>query len=180
MDSPVDIDLCYLSATEQLRLFRSGELSPVEVLQAQLARVAAVEPIINAFTDTFEDEAMQAARSAEAVYTNNPEDARPLEGLTVTIKDEMDVKGQRNTEGSLIYKDRVATADHPVAERLQRGWRHLSRPVSNARVLQRVGYHITTSWHNAQSVEHRALTIRFIGRIGSSASRRHDHTCDRL
>ncbi|NNC81716.1 MAG: amidase [Acidimicrobiales bacterium] len=119
MDSPVDIDLCYLSATEQLRLFRAGELSPVEVLEAQFDRMAAVEPVINAFTDTYKDEAMQAARSAEAVYTNRPEDARPLEGLTVTIKDEMDVKGQRNTEGSLIYKDRIATADHPVAERLR-------------------------------------------------------------
>ena len=119
MDLSANVELCYLSATDQLRLFRSGELSPVEVLQAQLDRMTAVEPVVSAFTDTFPDEALAAARAAEAIYRSRPGDARPLEGLTVAIKDEMDVRGQRNTEGSLIYKDRIATEDHPVAERLQ-------------------------------------------------------------
>lgn len=119
MDASANIELCYLSATDQLRLFRSGELSPVEVLQAQLDRMTAVEPVLNAFTDTFEDEALAAARAAEAIYLTRPKDARPLEGLTVAIKDEMDVRGQRNTEGSLIYENRIATQDHPVAQRLR-------------------------------------------------------------
>ena len=91
----------------------------MEVLQAQLDRARSVEPVINAFTATFEDEAMQAARAAEHIYANRPEDARLLEGLTVAIKDEMDVVGHPNTEGSLIYKDRIALSDHPVAERLR-------------------------------------------------------------
>jgi Asp-tRNA(Asn)/Glu-tRNA(Gln) amidotransferase A subunit family amidase len=44
-------DLAYLSATEQLRLFRSRELSPVDVLQAQIARAAEAESLLVARTD---------------------------------------------------------------------------------------------------------------------------------
>ena len=45
-------DLCYLSATDALRLFRARELSPVELTQAVIDRAEAVEPIVNAFADT--------------------------------------------------------------------------------------------------------------------------------
>ena len=114
----VDLDLCYMPATEQLERFRSGELSPVEALMAQIERAEVVEPIDNAFTDTFFDDALEQARAAEMTYANTPDAARPLEGLTVAIKDEMSVEGQRNTEGSLIYRDRIATDTHPVAQRL--------------------------------------------------------------
>lgn len=114
-----DLDLCYLPATEQIALFKSGELSPVEVVKAQFARAETVEPVINAFTETFYEQAMDAARAAEEVYVNRPGDARPLEGITVAIKDEMSVEGQRNTQGSLIYKDYVADETHPVAQRLR-------------------------------------------------------------
>ena len=50
-----DTELCYLPATEALRLFRTHKLSPVELLEAQIKRANQVEPIINAFTDTFYD-----------------------------------------------------------------------------------------------------------------------------
>ena len=42
--------LCYISATEALRLFKTRSLSPVELLDAQIAQTKAVEPVINAFT----------------------------------------------------------------------------------------------------------------------------------
>ncbi|NKB64342.1 MAG: hypothetical protein GKR95_20240 [Gammaproteobacteria bacterium] len=119
VSNPYDLDLCYMSARQQLSLFQKGDLSPVEVLKAQLARAEEVEPRINAFTDTYPEQAMAAAKAAEAVYTNRPDEARPLEGLTFAIKDEMSVRGQRNTEGSLIQKDYIADETHPVAERLQ-------------------------------------------------------------
>jgi Asp-tRNA(Asn)/Glu-tRNA(Gln) amidotransferase A subunit family amidase len=115
---PVDLELCYVSAREQLEGFRRRELSPVEVLEAQIVRAEAVEPVINAFTDTFFDDALEQAHAAERVYATRPDEARPLEGLTVGVKDEMPVAGQRNTEGSLIYRDHVETTNHPVAQRL--------------------------------------------------------------
>ena len=58
----------YLSATEALRLFRSGELSPVELVSAVVERAEAVEPFVNAFAETFYDPALDAARTAEKRY----------------------------------------------------------------------------------------------------------------
>lgn len=114
-----DLDLCYMSATQQLALFKTGKLSPVDVLKAQFARADEVEPKINAFTEMFREEAMKAAIAAEETYAKRPDKARALEGITVAIKDEMAVLGQRNTQGSLIYKDYIADETHPVAERLR-------------------------------------------------------------
>jgi Asp-tRNA(Asn)/Glu-tRNA(Gln) amidotransferase A subunit family amidase len=108
-----------MPAHRQLELFRTGALSPVAVLDAQIARAEAVEPQVNAFAFTFFDAARKQAKQAEQLYATHPEKARPLEGLTVGIKDEMDVAGQPNTCGSLIYKDEIATTDHPVAARLR-------------------------------------------------------------
>ncbi|WP_299850359.1 amidase [uncultured Roseovarius sp.] len=114
-----DLELCYLPALRQIEMFRAREVSPVEVLEAQIARAEAVEPVVNAFTETFFDQARDQARHAEKIYMARTGEARPLEGLTVGIKDEMDVAGQRNTSGSLIYKEQIATEDHPVAARLR-------------------------------------------------------------
>src|SRR5210317_2275052 len=113
-------ELCYLPATEALQLFRTHKLSPLELLEAQIKRADQVEPIINAFTDTFYDEALKKAKAAEKRYMAPKGRIRKLEGLTVAIKDEMEVKGQRNTQGSLILKDYIATATDPAVERLLR------------------------------------------------------------
>jgi Asp-tRNA(Asn)/Glu-tRNA(Gln) amidotransferase A subunit family amidase len=114
-----DLELCYLPATTQLERFREGSLSPVDVLEAQMARAEEIEPIVNAFTDTYFEDALRQAREAARVYRSDPSAARSLEGVTVAIKDEMPVEGQRNTEGSLIHTDRVASITHPIAQRLR-------------------------------------------------------------
>ena len=115
-----DTELCYLPATEALRLFRTHKLSPVELLEAQIKRADQVEPIINAFTDTFYDDALKKAKAAEKRYMAPQGRIRKLEGLTVAVKDEMEVKGQRNTQGSLTLKDYIATSTDPAVERLLR------------------------------------------------------------
>ncbi len=58
-------DIYYLTATEALKLFSKRELSPVELLEAQIRRAAQVEPTINAFSDTYFEEAREQAKSAE-------------------------------------------------------------------------------------------------------------------
>jgi Asp-tRNA(Asn)/Glu-tRNA(Gln) amidotransferase A subunit family amidase len=109
-------DLAYLTATAQTKLFNSRELSPVEVLEAQIARAEEVEPKINAFAWRFYDEARGAAKDAEARYKRG--DARPLEGVTLAVKDDTDVAGKVTTSGSKLFLDYIAPTSHPMVQRL--------------------------------------------------------------
>ena len=103
-------DLCYVSATEARRLYRSRKLSPVEVMRALIDRAEKVEPSINAFAETHFEAALEQARAAEAVYARPDGEPRALEGVAVAVKEEAPIQGQKNTLGSLTMKDVVA--DH--------------------------------------------------------------------
>ena len=101
-------DLHYMPATEAVKLFKARKLSPVELVRAVIDRATSVEPKINAFAQTFFDEAMTQARAAENRYAGNQ--ARPLEGLLVAVKEEAPIVGHKNTLGSLALRDVIA--DH--------------------------------------------------------------------
>ena len=60
-----DLDLAYTPATELARRIRVGELSPLEVVENSLARIAEVNPILNCFCFTYPEEALDKARAAE-------------------------------------------------------------------------------------------------------------------
>ncbi|MEO8108007.1 MAG: amidase, partial [Actinomycetes bacterium] len=111
-------DLHYLTAADALAKFRSRELSPVELMEATIARAEAIEPDVNAFCFTYYDRALEQAKAAEAVYARNPDDARPLEGLPVGLKDEVEIEGEPATMASMAFKDELATETTPVAERI--------------------------------------------------------------
>jgi len=111
-------DLHYLSATDALAKFRSRELSPVELMEAVIARAEDVDGSVNAFCHTYYERALDQARAAEAVYAHRPEDARALEGLPVALKDEVMVEGEPATMASLVYQDEVAAMTAPTAERI--------------------------------------------------------------
>jgi aspartyl-tRNA(Asn)/glutamyl-tRNA(Gln) amidotransferase subunit A len=111
-------ELCYLPAGTALRLFRSRELSPVELAEAVIARAEAVEPVINAFAATFYEQALGQARAAEARYAGRGEPPRPLEGLLVAVKEEAPIAGQLNTLGSLPLRDLVASQTAVFVQRI--------------------------------------------------------------
>jgi Asp-tRNA(Asn)/Glu-tRNA(Gln) amidotransferase A subunit family amidase len=111
-------ELCYLPATQAIRLFEAKELSPVELMEAVIARAEAVEPAVNALCVTYFDEALAAAREAEQRYLGKGEPPGPLCGLPVGVKDEMPVAGQPCSLGSLIHKDETAAETAVVAERI--------------------------------------------------------------
>jgi len=106
-------DVHYLTASEALALFHAGDLSPVELMQATIDRIEAVDGEVNALPIRFFDEALEGARQAEARYARRGGRPRPLEGIPVAVKDEVEVAGQPCTEGSLILKDYVA--EHTAA-----------------------------------------------------------------
>ena len=111
-----DLELAYLSASEQLQLFRQRKLSPVEVLQAQLRLIEQRRPLINCFTYLHPKEALAQARESETRWLRGT--ARPLEGITVALKDENARKGWVVTAGSKVFKDRVMTSDDAVVVKL--------------------------------------------------------------
>jgi Asp-tRNA(Asn)/Glu-tRNA(Gln) amidotransferase A subunit family amidase len=109
-------ELAYLPAAEQIRRFRARQLSPVEVLQAQIARIEAVNGKVNAITFKHFDEALAAARDSEQRYRTGK--ARPLEGVTVALKDEHGKAGWTVTQGSKLFKDSKVAVNDPVVDKL--------------------------------------------------------------
>ena len=59
----VDLDLCYRSAIDLAAAIRAKQVSPVEVVENSLARIAAVNPVLNAFCFVFAEEALDKARA---------------------------------------------------------------------------------------------------------------------
>ena len=111
-------DPAALTATEALAAFRARTLSPVELMRAVIARAERIDPKIRAFSDTYFDAALEAARKAEARYAKPGGRPRPLEGLPLAVKDEMSETGKRITMGSLVFKDRIGTWTDVAVERL--------------------------------------------------------------
>jgi Asp-tRNA(Asn)/Glu-tRNA(Gln) amidotransferase A subunit family amidase len=114
---PTD-ELVYLSAVETLRLYRSRQVSPVELMTAIIERAEAVEPCINAFVERLFEDALEQARVAEERYAGHGPPPRALEGLPVAVKEEQPIAGCTLSEGSLLYRDNVAEVTHPVVERI--------------------------------------------------------------
>lgn len=112
----------WLSATEARAGFLRGRLSPVELLAAQRAAARELAPRLNCFTETFWEAAEGAARKAEARYQAHRRGGgprpRPLEGIAYGVKEGHGVDGQVTTDGSLLFRDRVAEATDPSVQRL--------------------------------------------------------------
>ncbi|MPY56547.1 amidase [Streptomyces spongiae] len=111
-------ELAYLSAAEALRLFRSRELSPVELLTAVIERAEQVEPTVNALCHTLYEPALDQARQAEARYAGRGPAPRPLEGIPLAVKEEEPIAGQPCTQGSLLLKDEIADHTSCLARRI--------------------------------------------------------------
>jgi aspartyl-tRNA(Asn)/glutamyl-tRNA(Gln) amidotransferase subunit A len=111
-------DLAYLSALEALAMFRIRELSPVELLDAVIARDEAVGADINAFAWRFSDAARAEAKHAEDRYMGNGPAPRPLEGIPVAIKENQAIAGQPLTNASLLAADTIASGTAPLPQRV--------------------------------------------------------------
>ncbi len=110
-------DLYYNDATSMAELVRGGQASPVDLVQAHLERIEAVNPRLNAVV-TLDHRAEDRAREAEAALARG-ESWGPLHGVPFTVKDCIDNAGLRTTRGSKLFADRVPESDAPVVRRLK-------------------------------------------------------------
>ncbi len=107
-----------LSAQELLRAYRSHALSPVEVTQAVLDHIARWEPHIHATWLLRPELALAQARASEARWLKNAP-CGALDGVPVTIKDNIATKGDATPLGSAAVSLTPARADAPPAARLR-------------------------------------------------------------
>ena len=107
-----------LSATELLALMAGKSVSPVEVLDACLSRIATVNHAVNAVVALDTERARAAAQAAEAAIQRGGK-LGPLHGLPVLIKDTQDTAGLRTTYGSPLFADHVPAADAGSVARLR-------------------------------------------------------------
>jgi aspartyl-tRNA(Asn)/glutamyl-tRNA(Gln) amidotransferase subunit A len=111
-------DLCWLSATELAALIRTRKVSPVEVVDAVLARIEKVNPRLNAYVTLTADEARRRARAAERAVMRRGARLGPLHGVPFSVKDLVITRGVRTTFGTPLYRDNVPDEDAPMVERL--------------------------------------------------------------
>ncbi|MDR8409575.1 amidase [Nonomuraea sp. 3-1Str] len=107
-------ELHYLTAAEMARLVRARQVSAVELLQACLDRIEQVNPRVNAVVTLAAEQAMDAAKAADAT-----EPQGPLHGVPVAHKDLVDTAGIRTTYGSPHYAGHVPGADDLIVRRLR-------------------------------------------------------------
>ena len=114
---PAAPDLSTLTASEAARQLCAGTVSSQQLVAAYLAQAKA-RPELNAFVTLDEAGAMQAARAADAARKKGGA-CKPLAGLPVAIKDNIQVKGLPATAGTPALKDFVPAADAPVVAKLR-------------------------------------------------------------
>ena len=110
--------LLHLPAIEIVRLIAGGDVSAVDVVQAHLDQIAAVDPTLHAFVDLRADAALSEARAQDSTAAGGAPRG-PLGGLPITIKSAIDVTGLRCETGSASRKNIVATSDATVVARLR-------------------------------------------------------------
>ena len=110
-------DFTYLSAREIARLIRTKKVSPVEVVNSTLARIADVNTALNCFCFVYHHEALAAAEAAERACAHG-EVLGPLHGVPVAFKDFTPIHGKITTLGSKVYEYAVTDRSALVVERV--------------------------------------------------------------
>ena len=110
-------ELVFKSGQELAAMIKSHQVSPVEVTQAFLERIDALNPKVNAFITVTRDVALARAREAEKEIQAGKYRG-PLHGLPYAPKDILATKGIRTTNGSKVTADWVPDYESTVTERL--------------------------------------------------------------
>ena len=111
-------DLQFLAVADAAALIAARELSPVELAEACLARIAALDGLLHSFVEVTAERARRAAEAAEAeIAASGPRG--PLHGIPYCLKDVFDVAGVRTAAQSRLLAGNVAAEDSACAARLE-------------------------------------------------------------
>ena len=112
-------ELTFLSAAAMAEQIRRKKISPVELVDAHLAKIEKLNPVLNAFVQVDADRAREAARKAQSAVTNSAA-LGPLHGVPISIKSSISVDGLRCEAGTRLRAGFVARQDAPLVTRLKR------------------------------------------------------------
>ena len=118
----MSIDPLLMSSAELVRHYRAKQLSPVEVTQATLDRIAKLNPVYNAFVMVDEESALKIARDSEARWQRG-EPLGPVDGVPTTAKDLILARGWPTLRGSRTINPKQAWDEDgaPVARMREQG-----------------------------------------------------------
>jgi amidase len=108
------MELAFLSAVEQARLVRSGEISSTELVNHSLERIARLDPALNSFVTVCGEEALEAAALVDSSHGDTP-----FRGVPIAIKDLAPTAGIRTTYSSRAYAGYIPDFDSAVVRRIR-------------------------------------------------------------
>jgi len=119
-----DSQIAFSSIREIAKLFRGRKLSPVELTRLLLERIKKLNPRLNAYITVTEELALQQAKLAESELVGGKSrkarrDRGPLQGIPISLKDNIYTAGVRTTAGSKVLRDFVPLHDAPVVAALK-------------------------------------------------------------
>ncbi|HEX5610985.1 MAG TPA: amidase [Solirubrobacterales bacterium] len=109
-------DIAFAGAARQAEMVRAGEVSPTELVQLHLDRIERLDPQLNSFRVVLAERALLEAEQAEARLKGG--DKRPLLGVPIALKDEVDLAGELTTRGTDGFTE-PAGADSEMVRRLR-------------------------------------------------------------
>src|SRR5947209_15061599 len=113
----ITTDPAWLSARKLAEAIAARRLSPVDVFDAFLDRIASRDPKLHAFGEVYADEARLAAEAAEKAIRSGHA-VGPLHGVPIALKDLIEIEGKIVTGGTLIWRDRRAQRTATLVRRL--------------------------------------------------------------
>ena len=109
-------DIAFAGAARQAEMVRAGEVSPTELVRLHLERIERLDPQLNSFRVVLAERALLEAEQAEARLKGG--DERPLLGVPIALKDDVDLAGEQTTLGTDAFPE-PAAADSEMVRRLR-------------------------------------------------------------
>jgi amidase len=111
-------ELFFAPASQLLQMLRSRQVSSAELVSAFIERIESINHHVKSVVTLCEERAAEESDEADRRLSGR-EDVRALEGLPITIKDSIETKGIRSTDGMKIFEHHIPTEDAPTVARLR-------------------------------------------------------------